>query len=130
MLYSPSLCWSFSGLIWKMKYVSICVRNWVLKPIFISVLIMYYSCLHLVLDNIQLSLWNMFMLIKNFLEQPTLGRQIDEYTRLFGTKETWRMKQTQRQTRVFNENPPYSFIWPYSFNWHLRVGQVDTYFTK
>ena len=23
--------------------------------------------------------------------------------------------------KVFNENPPYSFIWPYSFNWHLRV---------
>ena len=42
-------------------------------------------------------------------------------TRLFGTKETWRMKQTQRQIRVFNENPPYSFIWTYSFNWHLRV---------
>ena len=31
-------------------------------------------------------------------------------------------KQTQRQTKVFNENPPYSLIWPYSFNWHLRVG--------
>ena len=51
----------------------------------------------------------------------TLGCQIDEYTRLFGTKETWRKKQTQRQTKVFNENPPYSFIWSYSFNWHLRV---------
>ena len=51
----------------------------------------------------------------------TLGCQIDEYTRLFGTKETWRMKPTQRQTKVFNKNPPYSFIWPYSFNWHLRV---------
>ena len=23
-------------------------------------------------------------------------------------------KQTQRQTKVFNKNPPYSFIWPYS----------------
>ena len=53
--------------------------------------------------------------------KPTLGCQIDEYTRLFGTKETWRKKQTQRQTKVFNKNPPYSFIWPYSFNWHLRV---------
>ena len=52
---------------------------------------------------------------------PTLGCQIDEYTHLFGTKETWRKKQTQRQTKVFNKNPPYSFIWPYSFNWHLRV---------
>ena len=31
------------------------------------------------------------------------------------------MKQTQRQTRVFNENPPNSFIWPYSFDWPLRV---------
>ena len=51
----------------------------------------------------------------------TLGCQIDKYTRLFGTKETWRKKQTQRQTKVFNKNPPYSFIWPYSFNWHLRV---------
>ena len=51
----------------------------------------------------------------------TLGCQINEYTCLFGTKETWRKKQTQRQTKVFNENPPYSFIWPYSFNWHLRV---------
>ena len=40
----------------------------------------------------------------------TLGCQIDEYTRLFGTKETWRKKQTQRQTKVFNENPPYLFI--------------------
>ena len=53
--------------------------------------------------------------------QNTLGCQIDECTRLFGTKETWRKKQIQRQTRVFKENPPYSFIWPYSFNWHLRV---------
>ena len=51
----------------------------------------------------------------------TLGCQIYEYTRLFGTKETWRKKQTQRQTKVFNKNQPYSFIWPYSFNWHLRV---------
>ena len=51
----------------------------------------------------------------------TLGCQIDEYTRLFGTQETWRKKQTQRQTKVFNKNPPYSFIWPYSFNWQLRV---------
>ena len=55
----------------------------------------------------------------------TLGCQIDKYTRLFGTKETWRKKQTQRQTKVFNKNPPYSFIWPYSFNWHLRVVRVD-----
>ena len=55
------------------------------------------------------------------LALPTLGCQIDEYTRLFGTKKTWRKKQTQRQTKVFNENPTYSFIWPYSFNWHLRV---------
>ena len=53
----------------------------------------------------------------------TLGCQIDEYTRLFGTKVTWRKKQTQRQTKVFTKNPPYSFIWPYSFNWHLRVTQ-------
>ena len=41
----------------------------------------------------------------------TLGCQIDEYTRLFGTQETWRKKQTQSQTKVFNKNPPYSFIW-------------------
>ena len=54
-------------------------------------------------------------------KETTLGCQIDEYTRLFGTKETWRKKQTQRQTKVFNKNPPYSFIWPYSFNWHLWV---------
>ena len=45
----------------------------------------------------------------------TLGCQINEYTCLFGTKEIWRKKQTQRQTRVFHENPPYPFIW------HLRV---------
>ena len=57
----------------------------------------------------------------NSLNSHTLGCQIDEYTRLFGTKETWRRKQTQRQTKVFNKNPPYSFIWPYSFNWHLGV---------
>ena len=56
--------------------------------------------------------------------QYTLGCQIDEYTRLFGTKETWRKKQTQRQIKVFNKNLPYSFIWPYSFNWHLRVLQL------
>ena len=54
----------------------------------------------------------------------TLGCIIDEYTRLFGTQETWRKKQTQRETKVFNKNPPYSFIWPYSFNWHLRVGTL------
>ena len=60
-------------------------------------------------------------IVSPFLKKLTLGCQIDKYTRLFGTKETWRMKQTQRQTRVFNENLPYSFIWPYSFNWHLRV---------
>ena len=58
---------------------------------------------------------------KNIASWNTLGCQIDEYTRLFGTKETWRKKQTQRQTKVFNKNPPYSFIWPYAFNWHLRV---------
>ena len=22
---------------------------------------------------------------------------------------------------IYIEYPPYSFIWPYSFNWHLRV---------
>ena len=59
--------------------------------------------------------------MENSFNKDTLGCQIDEYTRLFGTKETWRKKQTQRQTKVFNKNPPYSFIWPYSFNWHLRV---------
>ena len=54
----------------------------------------------------------------------TLGCIIDEYTRLFGTQETWRKKQTtHRETKVFNKNPPYSFIWPYSFNWHLRLGR-------
>ena len=63
-------------------------------------------------------------ILSKFLVSHTLGCQINEYTRLFGTKDTWRKKQTQRQTRVFNENPPYSFIWPYSFNWHLRV-RVD-----
>ena len=40
----------------------------------------------------------------------TLGCQINEYTRLFGTQETWRKKQTQRQTKVFNKNPPYSHV--------------------
>ena len=59
----------------------------------------------------------------------TLGCQINEYTRLFGTKETWRKKQTQRQTKVFNKNPPYSFIWPYSFNWHLRVSMFWGFLT-
>jgi hypothetical protein len=63
--------------------------------------------------------WSFFS--KSSLVMITLGCQIDEYTRLFGTKETWRKKQTQRQTKIFNKNPPYSFIWPYSFNWHLRV---------
>ena len=58
-----------------------------------------------------------------FSTESTLGCQIDKYTRLFGTKETWRKKETQRQTRVFNKNPSYSFIWPYSINWHLRVSK-------
>ena len=34
---------------------------------------------------------------------PTLGCIIDEYTRLFGTLGTWRKKQTQRKTKVFNK---------------------------
>ena len=40
-----------------------------------------------------------------FKKLNTLGCQIDEYTLLFGTKETRRKKQTQRQTKVFNKNP-------------------------
>ena len=60
-----------------------------------------------------------------FSNAGTLGCQIDEYTCLFGTKETWRKKQTQRQTKVFNKNPPYSFIWPYSFNWHQFPTFID-----
>ena len=25
---------------------------------------------------------------------------------------------------IYIEYPPYSFIWPYSFNWHLRVYEI------
>ena len=45
----------------------------------------------------------------------TLGCIIDEYTRLFDPQETGRKKQTQRETKVFDKNPPYSF------NWRVRV---------
>ena len=71
------------------------------------------------------SLWASYFRYSFFDYLPfamtTLGCIIDEYTCLFGTKETWRKKRTQRETKVFDKNPPYSFIWPYSFNWHLRV---------
>jgi hypothetical protein len=74
------------------------------------------------IENSIIYVWNESVNLTPLKIVRTLGCQIDEYTRLFGTKETWRKKQTQRETKVFNKNPPYSFIWPYSFNWHLRVG--------
>ena len=64
---------------------------------------------------------------KRFLPRPnTLGCQIDEYTRLFSTKVTWRKKQT----KVFTKSPSYSFIWPYSFIWHLRVEKKQKFAVK
>ena len=70
-------------------------------------------------------------LVTDLLRSPwsTLGCQINEYTRLLGTKETWRKKHKLRQTKVFSKNPPYSLIWSYSFNWHLRVCTLKTLLT-
>ena len=48
-------------------------------------------------------MWQMYI--------PTLGCQIDEYTRLLGTKETCRKKQTQRQTNVFTKRSIFQTFW-------------------
>ena len=84
---------------------------------------MQHRSLHifLIFINCWFEYWHSHFFLQFLQVHTTLGCQINEYTRLFGTKETWRKKQTQRQTKVFNKNPPYSFIWPYLFNWHLRV---------
>ena len=70
-------------------------------------------------------------------ETSTLGCQINESTRLANFNSTcllgtifWNSTNNKPTCRllgpldqeIYIEYPPYSFIWPYLFNWHLRVG--------